>query len=157
MPSGSRKASSTDFISACLGIAVGIKPQLWRVTRWSHVRNIAVAEVDAHAIKHINASDVIETLRGREETVQDRFGLLPDLLQWMAQAARVRRTLTLRSSTPPPASNSTSINSLDGIRLVRIDPARRHRKIVEQTGAAEPRRQQVPQFGQADVSLRCGE
>jgi hypothetical protein len=41
------------------------------------VRNVSVAEIDAHAIKHINSSNVIEALSEREETLQGGFGLLP--------------------------------------------------------------------------------
>ena len=56
-----------DLISACLRIAVGVDAQLRRVARRPDVRDVTVAEIDAHPIENINADDIVESERGREE------------------------------------------------------------------------------------------
>src|SRR3989337_2541429 len=57
-----------DCIGARLRIAIGINAQLRRVARRPDMRDVAIVEIDAHAVEDIDAHDVGETKRGREET-----------------------------------------------------------------------------------------
>ena len=66
-PIGFAQTKLHDLIGARLRIAVGIDAQLRRVARRPDVRDFAIAEIDAHAIEHIDPHDVIESERGREE------------------------------------------------------------------------------------------
>src|SRR5262245_33535210 len=66
-----------DLISAHLRIAIGIDAQLRRVARRPDVRDVAIAEIDAHPIEDIDPHDVVESKRGREEAHYCRVELLP--------------------------------------------------------------------------------
>src|SRR5687767_9906610 len=57
-----------DFIGARLQVTDGVDAQLRRVARWPEMRDIAVVEVNAHAVKNIDAGDIVESKRGCEET-----------------------------------------------------------------------------------------
>ena len=52
-----------DLIGARLRIAIGIDAQLRRVARRPNVRDVAIAEIEAHAIEHVDAHDVVEPER----------------------------------------------------------------------------------------------
>jgi hypothetical protein len=56
-----------DCIGARLRIAIGINAQLGRVARRPDMRNVAIIEIDAHAVEDIDAHDVVEFKRGCEE------------------------------------------------------------------------------------------
>ena len=55
-----------DFIGARLRIAIGINAQLRRVARRPDVRNVAVAEISAQAVEHIDPRDLVESECRRE-------------------------------------------------------------------------------------------
>ena len=66
-PVGFAQRKFDDLIRARLRIAVGIDAQLRRVARRPDVRDVAIVEIDAHAIEDIDARDIVEPERGREE------------------------------------------------------------------------------------------
>ena len=56
-----------DFIGARLRIAVSIDAQLRRVARRPDVGDVAIVEINAHAVENIDAHDIVETKRGCEK------------------------------------------------------------------------------------------
>ena len=66
-----------DLIRPRLRAAVGVDAQLRRVARWPNVRHVAIVEIDAHAVKHIDPNDIVETEGRREEARQRCLRLLP--------------------------------------------------------------------------------
>ncbi len=57
-PVGFAQCKLHDLICARLRIAVGIDAQLRRVARRPDVGDVAVAEVDAHTIEHVDVHDI---------------------------------------------------------------------------------------------------
>ena len=62
------QAQLDDLIGARLRIAVCIDAELRRVARRPNMGNVSVAEIEAQAIEHVDAHDVIEPERGCEKT-----------------------------------------------------------------------------------------
>src|SRR5258705_7616306 len=66
-----------DLIRPRLRAAVGVDAQLRRVARWPDVRHVAIVEIDAHAVEHVDPNDIVEPEGRREEARQRCLKLLP--------------------------------------------------------------------------------
>src|SRR5687768_16088197 len=85
-----------DLIHALPRVAVRIDAQLRRVAGWPDVHDIAIAEINAHAVEDVDARDLVEPERGCEAARQVRLavlpvrrGLRPERRGWSIRAAAI--------------------------------------------------------------------
>ena len=132
-PIGFAQPEFDDLIGARLRIAVGINAQLRRVARGLDVRHVAVPEIDAHAVEHIDAHDVVEAQCAREETAQRRLTLEPVFARRFCQSrGRDGRATAIKYESR--ASELHVDRAIGWNQSSENGLARRNREIVEQTG-----------------------